>query len=89
MVVIDKPLQEALPLYQKSLQIDKEILKERHPNIAIDLHNIGTLYFKQGDYTQARQYLEEAYSIFLEKLGEKHPNTQRTKEWLDNLPDNV
>ena len=40
-------LAEALPLYEKSLAIRKQVLGDDHPKVAESLNNIGLLYTKQ------------------------------------------
>jgi hypothetical protein len=40
-----------------------------------------------GDPRKAIDYMQKAYDIFQEILGNQHPNTKATKEVLDMLKD--
>ena len=53
----------ALECFQKALDIRKEVLGEKHPDVAKCYNNIGTVYDDQGLYTQAQGYYQKALEI--------------------------
>ena len=72
-------------LYQESLSIYQEIVGTNHPAYALPLHNLGALYYETEEYLQAEKFLNQAYEIRLETLGEEHPSTQSTQGWLEDV----
>ena len=62
----------------QELSIDKEVFGERHPEVAINLNNLGTAWNHLGEHEKAQQYMEDAYDIFLEYLGPTHQYTIST-----------
>ena len=44
---------EATEKAKDALQISKEIFELDHPNVAISLSNLATIYYAQGKYTEA------------------------------------
>ena len=66
--------------------MSKQIYGDKsHPDIARSLNNLGVVWEKKGDIEKARQYHDQAYRMFVETLGEQHPNTQRAKKNLNSL----
>jgi tetratricopeptide (TPR) repeat protein len=66
-------------------------LGENHHDVAQSLNNLAGLYESQGKYEEAEPLYQRAITIFLEKLGENHPNTQTVMmnyyRMLAQLPD--
>jgi tetratricopeptide (TPR) repeat protein len=71
--------------YERALTIDEERYGPGHPNVAIDLNNLGHALANLGDVDAALQHFERALGIFLEHLGEKHPFTLAVKQSLREL----
>ncbi|OQW93106.1 MAG: kinesin, partial [Beggiatoa sp. IS2] len=67
---------QALPLYQRALEICERVLGKDHPDTATSLNNLALLYNNTGDYAQALPLYERALAILKKTLGERHPNTQ-------------
>ncbi len=44
---------EAEPLYQRAIAINEKALGPEHPDLAIYLNNLATLYKEQGKYGEA------------------------------------
>ena len=65
----------ALENLEKSLEIQRELLGENHPDTGTALHNVGVAYATQGDHTQALGYKEKALDIRRGQLGHAHPAT--------------
>ncbi len=51
-----------------------------HPDTAGTLFALGLLHNKKGEYDLALEYLKQTLDIARKKLGNQHPNTQRTFE---------
>jgi tetratricopeptide (TPR) repeat protein len=81
---------EAKPLDQQALDLRRELLgdspaetlRERHPDVANSLFNLGTLRYNQGRYPEALDLLQSAETIFLTTLGADHPQTKSLQSWL-------
>jgi tetratricopeptide (TPR) repeat protein len=43
----------AEPLFKEALAINKKVLGENHPDYAMSLNNLATLYDDMGNYTAA------------------------------------
>ena len=71
---------EAEPLYQRALQIRKQVLGASHPSTATSLNNLALLYRAQGKYDEAEPLYYHALQIREEVLGANHPNTVTIRE---------
>jgi hypothetical protein len=56
-----------------------------HLSVATCHHDIGTVYAAKGDKEAAMASLLKAKAIREKKLGLKHPETQKTQEYIDKL----
>ena len=65
---------KAMMLYRRALKVAVRKYGENHPDVAVSLNNIGSVYFDQGDYTKALEYYDKALKIRTELLGENHPD---------------
>jgi CHAT domain-containing protein/tetratricopeptide (TPR) repeat protein len=74
--------QEALPLFQRALQIREKALGQEHADTARSLNNLAVLYADMGAYEQALPLAQRAIKIREKALGPEHLNTARS---LDNL----
>jgi tetratricopeptide (TPR) repeat protein len=61
----------------RSLSIYERQLGADHPDTANSLNNLALLYKAMGRYPEAERFFLGALEIFLNRLGENHPNTQR------------
>ena len=61
-------------MFQKAIAIQREVLGEKHPDLAISYNNMGLLYHNQGDYAQALAYQTLAVEIAQKFLPTTHPN---------------
>ena len=66
---------KALPLYEKALKIDQNVLGEEHPDTATSYNNLAGLYESMGEYTKALPLYEKALKTRQNVLGEEHPDT--------------
>ncbi|MCX6668271.1 MAG: tetratricopeptide repeat protein, partial [Methanothrix sp.] len=58
-----------------------------HPNVAIDVNNLGGVLRDLGDLQGAKRFYERALLIFLRCLGENHPKTKTVRNNLNSLED--
>ncbi len=66
--------EDAEPLYQEALSIQRERLGDRHPDVAFSLNNLAVLYIEQGRYGESEPLMQEALSIQRERFGDRHPD---------------
>ncbi|MCD4734903.1 MAG: CHAT domain-containing protein [Bacteroidales bacterium] len=68
----------ALFYLNKALQINKEILGEKHIRVGDNYNCIGNLYRKKIEYDLALEYLIKSLQIRTELLGEKHGDVAKS-----------
>ena len=56
------------------MEIEKEVLGEKHPDYAMSLDNLAVLYREMGDYDKAAPLYIKVMEIEKEVLGENHPS---------------
>jgi hypothetical protein len=57
-----------------------------HPNTAVNLNNLATLFYAHGMCADARGLYERALTILDVRLGPEHHLTQTVRGNLQNLP---
>ena len=65
---------EAEALYRQALEIREHVLGPEHPDVAISLSNLTTLYWDQGKFTQAEPLFLRSLAIREQALGPRHPD---------------
>jgi CHAT domain-containing protein len=65
---------EGLPLAVEVVRIRREVLGEKHPELAAGISWLAQFYLSLSRHTQAEPLFAEALKIYREVLGEKHPN---------------
>ncbi|MDX2229908.1 MAG: tetratricopeptide repeat protein [Leptolyngbyaceae cyanobacterium bins.349] len=73
---------EAVPLVERALAIRKRILGERHPDVALSLNNLASLYSAQGRYSEAEPLDRRSLQIRETQLGKDHSDIANS---LNNL----
>ena len=66
---------EATPLAIEALKICREVLGDKHPDTAMIINDLASLYNLQTQYAKAEPLFVEALKIRREALGNKHPDT--------------
>ncbi len=74
----------ALGYFEYALNLEKEILGPDNPRLATTYTNIGSSYANKGNFKQGIAAHKKALSLRL-KLGEQHPKTLDSYEWLGEL----
>ena len=67
---------EAVPVYLRALAIDEKALGNDHPEVGMDLSNLGIAYRALGRADIAESLFERAYKLMLTALGPDDPKTQ-------------
>ena len=67
---------------ERALNIRKQMLGARHPEVAVSLNNLAELYRTQGRVNDAQPLFEHALAIREETLGKDHPDVAQS---LNNL----
>jgi CHAT domain-containing protein/Tfp pilus assembly protein PilF len=65
---------EAEPLYKKSLEINEKALGKDHPELAINLNNLATLYLNIGRFAEAEPLYKRSLEIRERVSGNDHPD---------------
>ena len=65
---------KALEFYQKSLEINQNILPLNHLEFSIIYNNIGLSHAHIGDHWKALEFYEKSLEIQRKILPENHPN---------------
>ncbi|REJ73518.1 MAG: hypothetical protein DWQ36_06930 [Acidobacteria bacterium] len=71
--------EEAIETIRRSLDMYVRLLGEDHPDVAIGLVDLATVYSQGGDYQAAEEAQQRALSILVERLGERHPEVLELK----------
>ena len=62
------------------MNLSLSIYGEYHPNISVIYENLAYVYNSIGDQSRNLEYLEKAFDISKEILGEDHFDTLQLKE---------
>jgi CHAT domain-containing protein/Tfp pilus assembly protein PilF len=65
---------EAIPLFERALEIRERILGPDHRDVADVLNSLAILYYYKGDYMRAEPLCQRALSIREKALGPWHPD---------------
>jgi len=69
---------QALPLFEKALEINRRLLTDEHPDTAVTYGNVAKDLYAQGKYTQAQPLFEKALGTQRRLLTDDHPDTATT-----------
>lgn len=76
---------KAESLYEKGMQICRQVLGEDHPNTGTSYNNLAVVYFRQRDNKKALSYYLKAYIVFVNKFGSNHPNARVAYENMEMI----
>jgi serine/threonine protein kinase/Tfp pilus assembly protein PilF len=65
--------------YERSLEIDRRVLGDDHPRVAVRLANLAIVAQNMGDLTRAESLFEESIRLQEHIYGERHPETAATR----------
>jgi tetratricopeptide (TPR) repeat protein len=69
-------LEEALELYQKSLDTRIRAVGPDHASVADTMQNIGIVHGSMGDQASAKECYRKAHAIYQAAFGADHPTTR-------------
>ena len=72
--------QDALVMGEKTLEFQRRVLPENHPDIGISCFNLGNSCHKVGDLHRALQFAREALRIFQATLPPSHPHVTHAQQ---------
>ena len=75
-------LDEAEPLFLRSLAIREKALGPDHPHVAAGCSCLGAFYYEQAKPAEAKPLLERAVAICTAAFGPEHSNTKNAAGWL-------
>jgi CHAT domain-containing protein/Tfp pilus assembly protein PilF len=76
---------EALPSYERVLEIRERVLEPDHPDVAAPINGLAILYYYEGEYATAESLHQRALSIRERALGPNHPDVAASLNGLANL----
>src|SRR5260370_1026612 len=71
--------QEAQRHLERALRIREQSLGPEHPDVAVSLTGLASLYAEQGKYAEAEPLYQRALRIREQSLGPEHPRTQMVR----------
>lgn len=71
--------------YERALKIDEATYGPDHPDVAIDVNNLGGVLKALGDHAGAKAAYERALKIFEKFLPPNHPNIRIVRGNLESL----
>ncbi len=72
--------QDALAMQEKTLEFQRRVLPENHPDIGLSCFNVGFSCYKVGDLHRALQFAREALRIFQATLPPSHPHVKQAQQ---------
>ena len=64
--------EKALEYYRRSLELDRGVLPETHPDLAKGYNNIAIVFYYQSDYERALDHMKNATSVLQKFYGRNH-----------------
>ena len=65
--------------YERALEVDRRVLGDDHPQLAIYLSNLATVVQNMGDLQQAESLYRQAIDRNMRAYGDRHPETAAAK----------
>jgi CHAT domain-containing protein len=76
---------EALPSYERALEIRERVLEPDHPEIAASINGLAILYYYAGEYAKAESLHQRALAIREKALWPNHPDVATSLNGLANI----
>jgi hypothetical protein len=58
---------------------------EEHVGVAALMHNVSTFFYIQRKFDEACVYAKQSRDIKRRALGDEHPDTRESIEWVDDI----
>ncbi|MEM8524833.1 MAG: CHAT domain-containing tetratricopeptide repeat protein [Bacteroidota bacterium] len=78
LAIQDYKFQEALEYYFKSINLMSAVKGEDYTGIGVSFNGIGTLYYAQSNFEDAKYFFEKSNRLDIEEYGVSHPYTLNT-----------
>jgi len=75
---------EAIAYFQKALAVDTVAFKDKHPTIAVDFNNLGSVWQDKGKYDRAIDYFEKGLTVKKIFLDDENPSVKISKRNLSH-----
>lgn len=79
--------ERAISMYKMSLQVNREVLGEEHPDVAAGYRGLAGAYKLRGDIQAALDYYVKAYRGLANSFGFDHPDTRAVYESMKAVYD--
>ena len=77
--------QDALVLQEKTLEFQRRVLPENHPDIGLLCFNLSLSYGQAGDFRRSIERAREALRILQAALPPSHPHVKTAQEIVRQL----
>ena len=77
--------EQALELYFEAIEIQKRVLPENHPNVAIALNNLGLTLFQTGQQQEGLEMVEQSLEMRRNIFSGPHPQVWRVVQNLSRM----
>ena len=74
---------EATELMERALRVKRGLLGDEHPDVALSLHNLATVWMRRGEAERALPMFIDERETFTRALGASHRKTFRAAEALE------
>ena len=81
--------QDALVLHEKTLEFQRRVLPENHPDIGTSCFNISLSYRQAGDFHRAIERAREALRIWQATLPPSHPQVKTAQEQVRQIEGDI
>jgi len=65
----------ALPLYERALRIQQELVGPNHGDVALTLNDMAVLQYRRRDFAAAEELYLRAIKTYESVFGQQHPTT--------------
>ena len=79
--------QDALVMKEKTLEFQRRVLPENHPDIRIACLSLGISYAKASDLHRALLFAREALRVFKATLPPSHPHVEQAQQLVQIVED--
>ena len=75
-------LEKAESMYLQALEMQRELVGDQHPQVALVWANLAYVYYYAGDLPAAREAMQKSIGIWQYTHGEEHPDIARSLSTL-------
>jgi len=75
---------KAIEYYELALASDLKTFGPDHPDVAIDIYNLGFAWNSKGEFDKALKHYKKALKILESSLGFNHPTSHTVRQNLES-----